>query len=153
MYNIWVAKSTMLPFEVTSINEEARCIAILPIKKSLAKSDPKYKEIKNLQRLMLSVLELPVNKLALITINYNEEEQFLVKQKNSLTQKLLTYYHQSKLILQFGSLDFLDLYYLACKKIFTRTILHPEYLLKNPEYKRQAYQDLLSCKTQLATLL
>ena len=154
--NYWVAKSTLLPFEVTSVNNQAICLSILPIKKSLGKYNNKYIEIKNLQIKMLLVLDLSANQLAPVTMYYdddNQQEQFSVEQKNTLTKKILSFYNNTKLILQFGNLDFLDLNYLAYKKIFTITTVHPEDLLQNSEQKRQAYQDLLLCKTKLMALL
>ena len=153
--NCWVAKSTLSPFEVTAINEQSLCIAILPIKNSLHKIDSKYIEIKNLQQKMLLVLNLFSDQLATVILHYNEntKEQFYLEQRNILTKKLLAYYDQTKLILQFGNLNFLDLDYLNLKKIDAFVVLHPEDLLQNPENKRQAYQDLLLCKTKLVTLL
>ena len=153
--NCWVAKSTLLPFEVTAINEQCVCLAILPIKKSLYKTDHQYVEIKNLQQKMLLVLDLLKEQLTTVIFYYDEnnKEQFSLEQKNSLTKKILTYCEQTKLILQFGSVNFLDLDYLNLKKIVIFTVLHPENLLENPENKRQAYQDLLLCKNKLATIL
>jgi len=103
---------------------------------------------------MLLVLDLLKEQLTTVTFYYNEnnKEQFSLEQKNSLTKKILTYCEQTKLILQFGSLNFLDLDYLNLKKIVISTVLHPEDLLQNQENKRQAYQDLLLCKTKLSIL-
>jgi|GEM_PF-1192455 hypothetical protein len=152
--NFWVAKSTLFPFAATVINKQSVCLAILPIKKSLYKADCKYIEIKNLQQKMLLVLDLLKEQLTTVTFYYNEnnKEQFSLEQKNSLTKKILTYCEQTKLVLQFGSLNFLDLDYLNLKKIVISTVLHPEDLLQNQGNKRQAYQDLLLCKTKLSIL-
>ena len=152
--NCWVAKSTLFPFEATVINKQSLCLAILPIKKSLYKTNCKYIEIKNLQQKMLLVLDLLKEQLTTVIFYYDEnnKEQFSLEQKHNLTKKILAYCEQTKLILQFGGLNFLDLDYLNLKKIVTYSVFHTEDLLQHPENKRQAYQDLLLCKTKLSTL-
>lgn len=145
----WVAKDSLLPFEVTVINPQAICLAILPINNSLSKTEQKYIEINTLQQKMLLVLGLSPNKIATIIMNYDN----YYKKNNNLMNKIFIYYNQIKVILQFGNLDILDLNYLLFKKIDLTVVEHPESLLQNQHNKKRAYQDLLLCKAKLATTL
>lgn len=148
--NIWVAKSSLFPFEVNSaIYNKSICMAILPILELDKNSN--YFLIKNLLQKMLAVLDLSEEQLAIVNYYYSNSNKNINKKSN--TQKILSYYKQIKLILQLGDLAVLDLNYLNSQNIIIAKTLHPEYLLKHPESKKQAYQDLLQCKSQILTLL
>jgi hypothetical protein len=142
--NLWVAKSSLFPFEVNSaINNKCICMAVLPVLTN-------YLAIKDLFQKMLAVLDLSEDQLAIVNFYYSDNNNL-----NYLanTKKILAYYKQIKLILQFGDLELFDLNYLNLQKIIIVKTFHPEYLLKHPESKKQAYQDLLQCKSQILTLL
>lgn len=146
--NIWVAKSSLFPFEVNSvIYNKSICMAILPVLE--LEKNANYFAINYLLQKMLAVLDLSEDQLAVVNYYYSDNNLNYLDN----TKKILSYYKQIKLILQLGDLEVLDLNYLNSKNIIIAKTLHPEYLLKHPGSKKQAYQNLLQCKNQLLTLL
>ncbi len=143
----WVAKQTMQPFDFVEVYFNPLCIAVLPMRDHLSVNDLKYIAIKNLYHKMLAVLELESYQLLIATMPYNNHSQ---KSQNLLTKKLL--FFNPKSILIFGEPDFLDMNLLSLENIVVFSTFSPEYLLENLAAKRQAHQDLLSCKQQLAQM-
>ncbi len=155
MYGIstWVAKSTLLPLNTAFINNKSLCIVILPINNNLEKS--KYIEIKELQHKMLLVLGRSIRSLNIVNLFCHgwDSQIFSLDQQDHITKKILLYYKYTKLILQFGDLEFLNINFLNEKEITITKVLHPLYLLQHPDHKKQAYKDLLLCKNKLEKLL
>lgn len=145
---MWVAKSNLLPLDIKVINNKSLCLVILPINSNVVRS--KYLEIKQLQYKMLSVLNMPFRSLNLVNIF---SDLIISNNINNITKKILLYYQRTKLILQFGNLDILDINYLNTKNIIVSKVMHPEQILQAPDNKKQAYQDLLLCRTKLQQLL
>lgn len=145
---MWVAKSNLLPLDIKVINNKSLFLVILPINSNLVRS--KYLEIKRLQYKMLSVLNMPFRSLNLVNIF---SDLIISNNINNITKKILLYYQRTKLILQFGNLDVLDINYLTTHNIVVSKVMHPEQVLQSPDNKKQAYQDLLLCRTKLQQLL
>ena len=145
---MWVAKSNLLPLDIKVINNKSLCLVILPINSNLVRS--KYLEIKQLQYKMLSVLNMPFRSLNLVNIF---SDLIISNNINNITKKILLYYQRTKLILQFGNLDILDINYLNTQNIVVSKVMHPEQVLQSQDNKKQAYQDLLLCRNKLQQLL
>lgn len=146
---MWVAKNNLLPLDIKVINNKSVCLVILPINSNLVRS--KYLEIKQLQYKMLSVLKMPFRSLNLV--NIFSDLITSNNNNNNITKKFLFYYQRTKLILQFGNLDILDINYLNMQNIIVSKVVHPEQVLQSQDNKKQAYQDLLLCRAKLQQLL